>query len=80
MLWTKMMFSLLFTKSITDLVEWLKKGHKSLQERYKHQRPETLFLRLLGGDNSIVFQTDESLNSPPPHMHVSLQGKQQVSE
>lgn len=23
-LWTKMMFSLLFTKSITDLVEWLK--------------------------------------------------------
>lgn len=24
MLWTKMMFSLLFTKSITDLVEWLK--------------------------------------------------------
>lgn len=28
-LWTKMMFSLLFTKSMTDLVEWLqRKGRK----------------------------------------------------
>lgn len=38
MLWTKMMFSLLLTKSMTDLVEWLqgKVGKKQDYYRYKH--------------------------------------------
>lgn len=31
MLWTKMMFSLLFTKSITDFVEWLQQIQKEFE-------------------------------------------------
>lgn len=79
-----MMFSLLFTKSITDLVEWLKKKGNMIW-RTKKKDTNITGLRLCfsdkeEGDNNIVFQTDENLNSPPPHMHVSLQGEQQVSE
>lgn len=41
MLWTKMMFSLLFTKSITDLVEWLKKNGKHDSEDKKKKKIQT---------------------------------------
>lgn len=35
-MWTNIMFSLLFTKSMTDFVEWLREKKRSKERENKH--------------------------------------------
>lgn len=70
-----MMFSLLFTKSITDLVEWLKKQKKY---HYDLKIYHITFLYIFILARHILGKGPS--DSPPPCMHISLQSKQQVSE
>lgn len=76
------MFSLLFTKSITDLVEWLRR-RAGVNIISNNSLLEYIQPNLYSSSSGSVPDLHAHLkcsNSPPPHMHISLQGKQQVSE
>lgn len=84
---TKMMFSLLLTKSMTDLDEWLsvakgKEGHNWIAKHCNiHRHTHTLAVNYVeklhgkGQGGEVVCR-----HAPPPDMDVALQRKQQVSE